>query len=188
MFVHPANCNCSTFLLVQFESPEYRISQIKLFPRRVQESGVADYMGMFAVACMGCDEMVKKFEELNDDYSKIMVQVHLQFSYYDTSMRSSEMKGNDHKRSEQPTRTDGLVCLRSTPAEWVVFLFLVVQIFSTASTAVVVPRMYAGHEDKLYSLSIVSHCCRVFFSPPHTWRIIIPADQSIVGVRPDTRA
>ena len=30
---------------------------------------------MFAVACMGCDEMVKKFEELNDDYSKIMVQV-----------------------------------------------------------------------------------------------------------------
>lgn len=40
-----------------------------------QESGVADYMGMFAVACMGCDEMVKHYEGLNDDYSKIMVQV-----------------------------------------------------------------------------------------------------------------
>lgn len=40
-----------------------------------QESGVSDYMGMFAVACMGCDKMVKEFEELNDDYSKIMVQV-----------------------------------------------------------------------------------------------------------------
>eukprot|EP00903_Cladosiphon_okamuranus_P009574 g9116.t1 len=39
-----------------------------------KESGVADFMGMFAVACMGCDEMVKKFEDLNDDYSKIMVQ------------------------------------------------------------------------------------------------------------------
>lgn len=53
--------------------------KIKLFCvcplSRVQESGVADYMGMFAVACMGCDEMVKKFEDLNDDYSKIMVQV-----------------------------------------------------------------------------------------------------------------
>ena len=36
---------------------------------------MADYMGMFAVACMGCDKMAKDFEELNDDYSKIMVQV-----------------------------------------------------------------------------------------------------------------
>lgn len=32
-------------------------------------------MGMFAIACMGCEKMVKEFEELNDDYSKIMVQV-----------------------------------------------------------------------------------------------------------------
>lgn len=34
-----------------------------------------DHMGMFAIACMGCEKMVKEFEELNDDYSKIMVQV-----------------------------------------------------------------------------------------------------------------
>ncbi|CAM9441759.1 unnamed protein product [Ectocarpus sp. 6 AP-2014] len=39
-----------------------------------KESGVADYMGMFAIACMGCEKMVKEFEDLNDDYSKIMVQ------------------------------------------------------------------------------------------------------------------
>lgn len=39
-----------------------------------KESGVADYMGMFAVACLGCDEEVKRHEAANDDYSKIMVQ------------------------------------------------------------------------------------------------------------------
>lgn len=44
-------------------------------PLRQQDSGVADYMGMFAVACMGCDKLAKEFEDLNDDYSKIMVQV-----------------------------------------------------------------------------------------------------------------
>lgn len=43
----------------------------------LQESGVSDYMGMFAVACMGCDELAKEYEALNDDYSKIMVQVRL---------------------------------------------------------------------------------------------------------------
>jgi 5-methyltetrahydrofolate--homocysteine methyltransferase len=37
-------------------------------------SGVPDYLGMFAVACMGCDEECAKFEAQNDDYSKIMVQ------------------------------------------------------------------------------------------------------------------
>eukprot|EP00981_Chlorochromonas_danica_P005364 scaffold1084_cov250-Ochromonas_danica.AAC.15 len=39
-----------------------------------KESGIPDYMGMFAVACMGCDEQVAKFEAANDDYSKIMIQ------------------------------------------------------------------------------------------------------------------
>ena len=32
-------------------------------------------MGMFAVACLGCDEMVQGYEAQHDDYSKIMVQV-----------------------------------------------------------------------------------------------------------------
>jgi 5-methyltetrahydrofolate--homocysteine methyltransferase len=39
-----------------------------------KETGVADYLGMFAVACMGCEAQVEKFEAANDDYSKIMVQ------------------------------------------------------------------------------------------------------------------
>ncbi|RYG64131.1 methionine synthase [archaeon] len=39
-----------------------------------KETGIADYLGMFAVACMGCDEEVTKFEAVHDDYSKIMVQ------------------------------------------------------------------------------------------------------------------
>lgn len=39
-----------------------------------KDSGVADYMGMFAVACFGCDAMVAQYEAENDDYSKIMAQ------------------------------------------------------------------------------------------------------------------
>ena len=63
-----------------------------------KDSGVADYMGvrfcnalfaqgflsdsrypfcqMFAAACFGCDVLVAKHEANNDDYSKIMAQVH----------------------------------------------------------------------------------------------------------------
>jgi len=39
-----------------------------------KETGIADYMGMFAVSCFGCDMEVKRHEANNDDYSKIMVQ------------------------------------------------------------------------------------------------------------------
>ena len=39
-----------------------------------KDSGVKDYMGMFAVATFGCDKMVAKYEAENDDYSKIMAQ------------------------------------------------------------------------------------------------------------------
>lgn len=39
-----------------------------------KESGIADYLGMFAVACFGCDGEVKRHEADQDDYSKIMVQ------------------------------------------------------------------------------------------------------------------
>jgi 5-methyltetrahydrofolate--homocysteine methyltransferase len=38
------------------------------------ESKLKDYIGMFAVACFGCNEEVTKFEHAQDDYSKIMVQ------------------------------------------------------------------------------------------------------------------
>jgi len=39
-----------------------------------KETGIADYLGMFAVACFGCEEECARFEAQNDDYSKIMVQ------------------------------------------------------------------------------------------------------------------
>jgi len=39
-----------------------------------KESGVEDYLGMFAVSCLGCEKEVARFEKENDDYSKIMVQ------------------------------------------------------------------------------------------------------------------
>lgn len=39
-----------------------------------KESGVSDYLGMFAVACFGADEEVARHEAAQDDYSKIMVQ------------------------------------------------------------------------------------------------------------------
>ncbi|CAN0051218.1 unnamed protein product, partial [Discosporangium mesarthrocarpum] len=57
------------------ETEEPYLSQVDFIaPKASRGSGVADYMGMFAVACMGCDDEVKRFEEENDDYSKIMVQ------------------------------------------------------------------------------------------------------------------
>lgn len=40
----------------------------------IAPSGYKDYLGMFAVSCFGCDELVKHFESENDDYSKIMAQ------------------------------------------------------------------------------------------------------------------
>ena len=40
----------------------------------IAPAGTKDYMGMFAVSCFGCDELVKKYESENDDFSKIMAQ------------------------------------------------------------------------------------------------------------------
>mmetsp|Transcript_24912 Transcript_24912/g.36740 ORF Transcript_24912/g.36740 Transcript_24912/m.36740 type:complete len:1388 (-) Transcript_24912:185-4348(-) len=39
-----------------------------------KDSGIPDYLGMFAVACMGADKLVAKFHADMDDYSKIMVE------------------------------------------------------------------------------------------------------------------
>jgi 5-methyltetrahydrofolate--homocysteine methyltransferase len=39
-----------------------------------KESNIPDYLGMFAVACIGCEKEVEKYEANNDDYSKIMIQ------------------------------------------------------------------------------------------------------------------
>jgi len=40
----------------------------------VAPAGYQDYLGMFAVSCFGCEELVRKHEAENDDYSKIMAQ------------------------------------------------------------------------------------------------------------------
>lgn len=38
------------------------------------ESGVNDYLGLFAVACFGVDELCKEYEKQCDDYNIIMVK------------------------------------------------------------------------------------------------------------------
>ncbi|XP_019382693.1 PREDICTED: methionine synthase isoform X1 [Gavialis gangeticus] len=38
------------------------------------DSGVRDYLGLFAVACFGVDELCKEFEKQCDDYNSIMVK------------------------------------------------------------------------------------------------------------------
>jgi len=40
----------------------------------VAPAGYKDHLGMFAVSCFGCDDLVKKYEAENDDYNKIMCQ------------------------------------------------------------------------------------------------------------------
>lgn len=40
----------------------------------VAPEGYKDHLGMFAVACFGCDEIVAQYETEHDDYSKIMAQ------------------------------------------------------------------------------------------------------------------
>ncbi len=39
-----------------------------------KDTNAKDYIGMFAVACMGCEAEVARYEAAVDDYSKIMVQ------------------------------------------------------------------------------------------------------------------
>lgn len=39
-----------------------------------EESGVTDYLGMFAVAILGAEAICRHFEEQHDDYNSIMVK------------------------------------------------------------------------------------------------------------------
>ncbi|XP_062383088.1 methionine synthase [Sardina pilchardus] len=39
-----------------------------------KDSGVCDYIGLFAVACFGAEELSRKFESQSDDYNSIMVK------------------------------------------------------------------------------------------------------------------
>jgi 5-methyltetrahydrofolate--homocysteine methyltransferase len=40
----------------------------------IAPTGYKDYIGMFAASCFGCDNLVKRYESENDDFSKIMAQ------------------------------------------------------------------------------------------------------------------
>jgi 5-methyltetrahydrofolate--homocysteine methyltransferase len=40
----------------------------------IAPKGYRDHIGFFAVSCFGCDALVSKYENENDDYSKIMSQ------------------------------------------------------------------------------------------------------------------
>jgi 5-methyltetrahydrofolate--homocysteine methyltransferase len=40
----------------------------------IAPAGYKDFLGMFAVSCFGCDELVTRYEGEHDDFSKIMVQ------------------------------------------------------------------------------------------------------------------
>lgn len=50
------------------EDPYYSLADF------VAPDGYKDHLGMFAVSCFGCDDLVKKYESENDDFSKIMAQ------------------------------------------------------------------------------------------------------------------
>ncbi|CAD5120349.1 DgyrCDS8923 [Dimorphilus gyrociliatus] len=39
-----------------------------------KSTGIEDYMGMFAVTCLGAEELSKKFEKEGDDYNSIMIK------------------------------------------------------------------------------------------------------------------
>ena len=65
---------CATFCMLrqqaEKESEDPYFSQADF----IAPAGYKDHLGMFAVACFGCDELAAKFVAENDDYSKIMAQ------------------------------------------------------------------------------------------------------------------
>ena len=70
-----ANLPCKTFcMLRQQAEKETDGSPYLSLADFVAPRGYQDHLGMFAVACFGCDELVARYEGLHDDYSKIMAQ------------------------------------------------------------------------------------------------------------------
>lgn len=66
----PLHTFCMLRQQAEKESEDPYLSQADF----IAPPGYKDHMGMFAVSCFGCDELVKKFESENDDFSKIMAQ------------------------------------------------------------------------------------------------------------------
>lgn len=69
-----ANSPCTKFCMLrqqaekESEEPFYSLADF------IAPQGYTDHLGMFAVSCFGCDELVAKYENEHDDYSKIMAQ------------------------------------------------------------------------------------------------------------------
>lgn len=66
----PLSTFCMLRQQAEKESDDPYLSQADF----IAPPGYKDFLGMFAVACYGCDELVAKYEADNDDYSKIMAQ------------------------------------------------------------------------------------------------------------------
>merc|ERR1712151_743259 len=66
----PATTYCMLRQQAEKESEDPYLSQADF----IAPAGYKDHLGMFAVSCFGCDELVKMCESENDDYSKIMCQ------------------------------------------------------------------------------------------------------------------
>lgn len=66
----PLSTLCMLRQQAEKESEDPYLSQADF----VAPAGWTDYLGMFAVSCFGCDDLVQKHQAQNDDYSKIMAQ------------------------------------------------------------------------------------------------------------------
>jgi 5-methyltetrahydrofolate--homocysteine methyltransferase len=66
----PVSTFCMLRQQAEKESDDPYLSQADF----IAPAGYRDHLGMFAVACFGCDALVKRYEAENDDYSKIMAQ------------------------------------------------------------------------------------------------------------------
>jgi 5-methyltetrahydrofolate--homocysteine methyltransferase len=67
---NPINTFCMLRQQAEKESDDPYLSQADF----IAPEGYQDHMGMFAVSCFGCDDLVKMYEADNDDYNKIMSQ------------------------------------------------------------------------------------------------------------------
>lgn len=66
----PMSTFCMLRQQAEKESDDPYLSQADF----IAPAGYRDHLGMFAVACFGCDALVKMYEAEHDDYSKIMAQ------------------------------------------------------------------------------------------------------------------
>merc|ERR1711862_396314 len=66
----PTTTFCMLRQQAEKESEDPYLSQADF----IAPAGYKDHLGMFAVSCFGCDDLVKMYESENDDYSKIMCQ------------------------------------------------------------------------------------------------------------------